>query len=65
MLPFFRASKGHYWFKRYGDFAELVDFTYWWNFSGEGSASVACAAGLFITQSGAHKSKHTPIILWI
>ena len=42
-----RASKSHYWFKSYGDFAELVDFSYWWRFSGEGSASAACAADLF------------------
>ena len=25
-----RAYKSHYWFKSYGDFAELVDFAYWW-----------------------------------
>ena len=31
----------------YGDFAERVDFFYWWSFSGEGSAPAACAAGLF------------------
>ena len=36
----------HDWFKSYGDLAELVDFAYWWSFSGEGSASAACAAGL-------------------
>ena len=36
-----RASKWHYLFKSYGDFAELVDFTYGWSFSGEGSASAA------------------------
>ena len=30
-----RASKSHYWFKSYGDFAELVYFAYWWSFSGE------------------------------
>ena len=35
------------WFKSYGVFAEWVDFAYWWCFSGEGSASAACAAGLF------------------
>ena len=35
-----RASKSHYWFKSYGNFAELVDFAYWWSFSGEGSASL-------------------------
>ena len=33
-----RASKLHYWFKSYGDFAEWVDFAYWWSFSGGGSA---------------------------
>ena len=31
-----RASKLHYWFKSYGDFAEWVDFAYWWNFIGKG-----------------------------
>ena len=45
-----RASKSHYWFKSYGDFAEWVDFAYWWSFSGGGSASAACAAGLFMTE---------------
>ena len=25
-----RESKLHTWFKSYGDFAELVDFAYWW-----------------------------------
>ena len=29
------------------NFAELVDFAYLWSFSGEGSASAACTAGLF------------------
>ena len=33
-----RASKVHYWFKSYSDFAEWVEFAYWWSFSGEGSA---------------------------
>ena len=33
-----RASKSHYWFKSYGNFAESVDFVYWWSFSGEGFA---------------------------
>ena len=31
-----RASKSHYWFKRYGNFAEWMDFAYWWSFSGGG-----------------------------
>ena len=26
-----RSSKLLYWFKRYGDFAEWVDFAYWWS----------------------------------
>ena len=43
-----RAFKSQYWFESYGNFAELVDLAYWWSFSGEGSASAACAAGLFI-----------------
>ena len=30
-----------------GYFAEWVDFAYWWSFGGDGSASAACAAGLF------------------
>ena len=42
-----RASKLQYWFKSYGDFEKLVDFSYWWSFSGEGSVSAACAAGCF------------------
>ena len=33
-----RASKLHYLFRSYGDFAEWVDFAYWWSFSGGGSA---------------------------
>ena len=41
------AFKLHYLFKSYGDFAEWVDFAYWWSFTGEGSASAACAAALF------------------
>ena len=28
-----RASKLHYWFKSYGDFAECMDFAYSWSFS--------------------------------
>ena len=44
---FWRASKLHYWFKSYGNFAEWVEFDYGQSFSGEGSASAACAAGLF------------------
>ena len=43
-----RAFKSHYWFKIYGNFAELVDFAFWWSVRGEGSASAACAAGLLI-----------------
>ena len=31
----------------YGDFAELVNVPYRWSFCGEGSASAACAKGLF------------------
>ena len=31
-----RASKLHYCFKSYGDFAELVDFAYWWSCIGKG-----------------------------
>ena len=33
-----RASKFHYWFKSCGDFAEWVDFAYWWSFIAAGSA---------------------------
>ena len=36
----------HYRFKSYDNFAEWVDFAYWWTFSGERSESAACAAGL-------------------
>ena len=35
---FLRASKSHYWFNGYGNFAEWVDFACWWSFSGGGSA---------------------------
>ena len=30
--PFLSCS--HYWFKSYNNFAEWVDFAYWWSFSG-------------------------------
>ena len=26
-----KASKLHHWLKSYSDFAELVDFAYWWS----------------------------------
>ena len=42
-----RASKLHYGFKIYGDFAEWVDFAYGWSFSGERSASAACTSACF------------------
>ena len=52
-----KASKSHYWFKSYGNFAELVDFAYWWSFSGGGSAisgatpsSFDYKARIFLTQ---------------
>ena len=32
------ASRSHYCFKSYGDFAEGVNFAYWWSFSGGDSA---------------------------
>ena len=35
--------------RSYGNFAKKVDFAYWWSFSDEGSASAACAAGLFLS----------------
>ena len=35
----------------YGNFAEWVDFAHWLSFSGEGSVSAACAAGLFYMPS--------------
>ena len=28
----------YYWSKSYGNFAELMDFAYWWSFSGGWSA---------------------------
>ena len=34
-----KASKMHYLFKSYGNFAELVDFAYWRSFTGGGSAT--------------------------
>ena len=33
---FQRASKTHYYFKSYDDFAEWVDFAYWWSCIGKG-----------------------------
>ena len=39
----------NYWSKSYGNFAKWVNFAFWWSFNSEGSASAACAAGLFIT----------------
>ena len=44
-----RASQSHYWFKSYGDFAELVDFACWGSFIGKGLRA-ACKAGLFLSQ---------------
>ena len=46
----------HYWFTSYGNFAEWVDFAYRWSFSGEGSASTACAAGLFLVFNPSDRS---------
>ena len=46
-----RTSKSHQWFKSYGHFTEVVDFAYWWSFSGRRSAPAACAAGLFLDKS--------------
>ena len=43
-----RASKSNLWFKSYGHFTKGVDFASWWSFIGGGSASAACAAGLFL-----------------
>ena len=41
-----------YWFKRYGDFAELVDFAFWWIYIGKGlrlqPAQQACFYALLI-----------------
>ena len=34
-----RASKLHYWFKSYRNFAKWVDFAYWWNLGVEGLRS--------------------------
>ena len=31
-----RAANSHYWFKSYGDFAEWLDFAYWWSCIGKG-----------------------------
>ena len=33
---FQRASKLHFWFKGYGNFAEWKDFSDWWSFIGKG-----------------------------
>ena len=46
------------------DFNELVNFAYWWSFSGEGSASAACIAGLFLNISrviDCMQSAHDPV----
>ena len=43
-----RASKSHYWCRSYGNFAELVDFAYWWSFSGGGSAIKGATLSRFI-----------------
>ena len=40
------ASKSHYWFKSYWDFAELVDLACWRSCIGKGLRA-ACKAGLF------------------
>ena len=39
-------SKLHCWFKSYGDFAEWLDFVYWWSFIRKGLRAT-CEAGLF------------------
>ena len=36
LLTFWRASKLLYWIKSYGNFADLVDFAYWWSCIGKG-----------------------------
>ena len=51
------------WFKSYGDFTEWVDFDYWWSFSGEGSASAACAAGLFLCKGTFFSFDCIPVVL--
>ena len=43
-----RASKLHYWFKRYGDFTEWVDFALGWSFSSGGSAINGATPSSFI-----------------
>ena len=45
-----RASKYHYWFKSNGEFAEWVDFSYLWSFSGGGYSINGASPSSFITQ---------------
>ena len=35
-IDYVKKSKLYYWFKSYGDFAEWVDFAYWWSCIGKG-----------------------------
>ena len=63
LLTFFRnsiswrASKSLFWFKSYGDFAERVDFAYWWSCIGKGlpcslrSRLVTTNAAIFTTNT--------------
>ena len=53
------ASKSHHWFKSYGNFAEWVDFAYWWSFSGGGSAINGATPSSFYSISiGVSKLNH-------
>ena len=42
-----RASNLHYWFKSYSNFAEWLDFAYWWSFSGGVSAIIGATPSSF------------------
>ena len=45
---YIRASKLHCWFKSYNDFADWVDFAYWWGCSGGGFAFNGATPSSFI-----------------
>ena len=53
----------HYWFKSYGDFAEWVDFDYWWIFSGGGSAVHRATLSSFNRSCVAGAVLHTALLL--
>ena len=55
------ASKAHYWFKSNGDFAECVNFVYWWNFSDGGSAINGATPSIFLVPTTSEDKGPTKI----